>query len=602
MIVVLALAAIPLVVLRGRTLVQCYATQLAVVAILRLASLRLPIAPAAYAMLVLAVFAVFLATGTHVRWSAGRAALVAAIVYLLTIPAMTRVPIDGDEPFYLLVTESLVHDRDLDLANQYRTLDRTASGRTDLKPQYGDPTGPNGEQYSRHEPFLALLMIPGYLIAGLHGAVATIALFGVLLVRSTIRLLEDEGIDEATQRAVFPFFALAPPVLFYAARIWPEVPAAFFFVEALRGMRNRRVKRWLPALLGLVLLKLRFVLIAVALLPFALRARRPLLIALIAAPLLIVWAISGNPLNVHSWEELLPAHPSNYARGFFGLLLDGAAGIAFQAPFYLLALAALVRWRDTPHGFRLGILASLLYLLYLVPRDEWHGGWSPPLRYIVFLMPVLALGAASVWQRMKPLAPAFAIWTIGLVLHGLMFPWRLFHIASGENAAGEFLSSLYLADFSRMFPSYIRVNDAAYVAPAILAALLFLRSIPLLALGLAFAFVVGKQPGETIHFEDSHVEKRGGELYPEQYAMMRFAYRGGWILHAGQSVTFQVKQGRHTLHYLTGIGATIEMEGHTYTLPSVQKHATFDLQLTRTGRATLNVVSGSVNLERLERE
>ena len=75
-----------------------------------------------------------------------------------------------------------------------------------------------------------LLMIPGYLVGGLPGAIATIALFAALLTRSTVRLFEDEGIDDATTRAIFPFVALGPPILFYAARIWPEVPAAFCFV------------------------------------------------------------------------------------------------------------------------------------------------------------------------------------------------------------------------------------------------------------------------------------------------------------------------------------------------------------------------------------
>src|SRR5262249_48311201 len=158
-------------------------------------------------------------------------AVVAALFYVVAIPLMLRTPIDGDEPYYLLETESMVHDRDLDLANQYRDLRHSSTGRIDLRPQLGDPVGPHGEQYSRQEPFLALLMIPGYLIGRLPGAIAVIAMFGALLARSTVRLFEDEGISDAATRAMFPFMALGPPIVFYAARIWPEVPAAFCFVE-----------------------------------------------------------------------------------------------------------------------------------------------------------------------------------------------------------------------------------------------------------------------------------------------------------------------------------------------------------------------------------
>ncbi|MFZ2491306.1 MAG: hypothetical protein WA208_07460, partial [Thermoanaerobaculia bacterium] len=568
------------------------------------------------------LLATFIANGTNVRWSAMRGAIVAAVVYGALVPSMTRVPIDGDEPFYLLVTESIVRDFDLDLANQYRRLDLTASGRTDLQPQIGDPTGSGGEVYSRHPPFLPLLLVPGYLVGGLTGAVAMIALFGVLLVRSTIRLLEEEGIDEATIRAVFPFFAFGAPVLFYAARIWPEVPAAYFVVEALRGLRQQSPKRWIAALAALVFLKLRFVLVALGLLAVffarremfaALRRRRVavLVLVLFAAPLLVLWAISGSVLNVHRWTELLPAHPFDYARGLFGLLLDGASGLAFQAPFYLLALLGMTRWREMPVAFRAGTLASLLYIVLLLPRDEWHGGWSPPLRYIVFLTPVLALGAAAVWRRVSaPVVAGIALWTAGVALHGISYPWRLFHIANGENRLGEWLSAAYQSDFSRLFPSFIRVNTAAWIAVAVLlAALVVARfhipgqvTVSLAALVIAAGFSAGTRPADTIHFEDAHVTHDGGELFPKLYTSVRFAYRGGWLLFPDTSLTFLARQGIWTLHYVSGPGAVIELDGRVYHLPTGDQYQTLKVVIGRTGKTTLRCHSGQVNLERMDHE
>lgn len=335
---VLALLVLPLVVLRGRTLLACYGVHAATWLFAWLISRRLPplhddhlyLACVAVAAIQLAALALFVANGSGVRWSANRAALLAAVVYALVIPSMLRAPIDGDEPYYLLQTASLVRDFDLDLKNQYATRAGTAWGRPDLAPQFGDPVGAEGQQYSRHEPFLALLMIPGYLVAGLHGAVATIALFGVLLVRSTIRWMEDEGVDDAAIRAVFPFFALAPPVLFYATRIWPEVPAAFFFVETLRGLREHRLKRWVPAMLGLVMLKLRFVLVAMGMVASGgWRVARWSFAIILIIPLIVIWFLTGDPTNVHTWRELIPTSPMQYVRGFCGLLADGMSGMAF---------------------------------------------------------------------------------------------------------------------------------------------------------------------------------------------------------------------------------------------------------------------------------
>ena len=599
------LAVMPLVVLRGRTLASFYAgagliTLFAWIIARRLLTLDERLGFITVAVVIGVVFSLFLAAGRDVRWSANRAAVLAAIVYALTIGAMLYAPIDGDEPFYLLVTESMVRDFDLELTNQYRDLATSETGRIDLEPQFGDPPG-----RSRHEPFLSLLMVPGYALAGLHGAIATIALFGVFLARSTVRWMEDEGIPDATVRAVFPFFAFAPPVLFYAVRIWPEVPAAFLFVEVLRGMRNERAKRWVPALLALVLLKLRFVLIGIMCLALT---RKKRMLALIAVPLAIAFLITGSAINVHTWRELMPS--LTHASGFFGLITDGMSGIVFQAPFYLAGLFAITRWRSMPQGFRMGILASLLYLFYLLPRPEWFGGWSPPLRYVVFLMPVLALGAAAAWERISRGAIAiFAVWTAGLVIHGLAYPWRLFHEANGENAMGEWLSRLHQADFSRLFPSFIRVNNAAW-AGAVAAILLifalrryaFDLTIPLVSLAIATGFLFARQPGVRVEFEDAHVVHEGGDLYPPVYTVMRTTFRGGSVVEAGDSMSFLARDGDWTLHYITGPGALIEVAGRAYELPPTQTYAKVRVHIPASGRVALRCVSGAVNVDRMDHE
>jgi len=602
---VIALLLLPPIVLRGRTLLSYYGVISAIALFAWLIARRIDVEAylgcVALAVLALAVLSLFIANGKHVRWSANRATLVAAVVYALAIPAMLRTPIDGDEPFYLLQTASIVGDFDLDLANQYAGRAAARWDREDITaPQPGDPRGDDGEQYSRHEPFLAVLMVPGYALGGLHGAIATIALFGVLLVRSTIRWMEDEGISEEAARGVFPLFAFAPPVLFYATRIWPEVPAAFFFVEALRGMREHRPKRWLPALFGLVMLKLRFVLVAAGVV-----VRRKIAIPILLVPLAVLWFLTGDPTNVHTWRELIPTNPMRYLTGLGGLLADGMSGIAFQAPFYLFALFALFRWKKTPPGFRTGVLASLLYLFYLVPRGEWFGGWAPPLRYLVFLMPVLALGIASVWNELSRGAiAAVSAWSLGLVIHGLAHPWRLFHEFTGENLVGEWLSAHYETDFSRLFPSFIRLNEAAWWGIAgVLLFVFVLRKleIPAIALAMALGFAAGRQPGNVVQFEDTHVRHESGRIYPDPYTLMRATYRQGWVLDAGNELSFLAREGTYTLDFITGLGATFELGGRAYTVGSDERYQTIRVTIPKSGRVTLRCLSGAINLDRMER-
>jgi hypothetical protein len=635
---IIAAIGIPLVALRGRSLKRCFETELAALIVFAIIAafgrvLRIEVDPyltlVAAGILFLAIPLGFLAFADEIRWSANRAFVIAVIGYALMIPLQLRTPIDGDEPYYLLMTESLVRDHDLDLTNQYRDIARSDAGRPDLLPQPGDPRGPHGEQYSRHEPFLPILLTPGYALAGLPGALAVIALFGALLARSTIRFLEDEGISDTTTRVLFPLIAFGPPIIFYATRIWPEVPAAFCFIEAVRGIRQRRPPRWIAAIFALLLLKIRFGLLAVVLLIRVLRTKRQLAIAaaVVAVPLAIAWLISGNAMNTHSIRELLPSGAIFYWLGLFGLILDGAAGILFQAPLYALAILAIPRWRSMPDGFRLGMSASLLYVLYLIPRSEWHGGWSPPLRYIVVLMPVLALGAAVMWERLGAGTRAvIALWTLMLVIHGAAFPWRLFHLATGENFIGESLSTIWRSDFSRLMPSFIRPNIAAIVGSVLLAIAMAitvilgtrasrplaarnaraprLAAFPLLFAALLLAaFAYGRKPADRIEFEDAHVTHNGGEIFPAEWTVARFLYQGGWIVRSGDSMSFLANTGRSMIRYQSQTGATIEAGGHAFVFPPTgSNYGYLPITLAATGRTPLRCIDGSANLDWMQHD
>jgi hypothetical protein len=403
-------------------------------------------------------------------------------------------------------------------------------------------------------------------------------------------------------------------------------------VEAIRGIRQQRSNRWVLALLALGLVKVRFVLVAA---PLALAAvarqtdrRRLALVAtvIIAVPLIVLWITSGNPLNVHGVEELRPSPATVYLVGAFGLILDGATGLAFQAPFFLLSLMVIMRWRSSPAALRLGVVCSAVYMIYLVPRAEWHGGWSPPLRYVVFLMPLLGLAAASLIDRARAsglpaatyAAAAIAsagIWTAALVIHGVAFPWRLFHIANGENEIGERLSSSWHSDFSRLFPSFIRPNEAALIASVILVGVMIatalgahrilLRAVPpqlvvaAATLLLAAGFRAGLRPARIVEFEDAHVIHRGGVLFPEEYRVARFLYRGGWRLRSGDSLSTLFVPGPARLRYSAGVETLLEVSGHAYVL-AASPDATLDLTIDSTSRrVVVRCISGDVTVDQM---
>ncbi|MCM2315223.1 MAG: hypothetical protein NDJ92_08735 [Thermoanaerobaculia bacterium] len=594
-------------------------------------SLEPDVALAVFMVAKLVALSLFLA-GNHeseeLAWAPWKGALVAGAVYVALVPFVLRAPVDGDEPFYLLVTESIVRDGDVDLRNQFTSLERSATRRTDLVPQFGDPVGPAGEKYSRHEPLLSFLLVPGYLAGGLHGAVATIALFAALAVASMLLLLEEEGVSRRTILVVFPLLAFGPPLLAYATRIWPEAPAALLFSEALRAARQGRRSRAGIAIVLLALLKLRFAIVSVALVVGWMllyresRKKALVVFALLAIPAAAVLALYPQILALRMFDPEDVFTARNYLQGTAGMLVDGQAGLLFQAPLWLLGLVAALRWRDLGASAKLGLIAAAPYLLLLFPRSEWHGGWSPPLRYVVVFLPLFALLAAHAIERITSRGAVIvaAIWSAGLTIHGLAFPTGLFQIATGESVWGRWISSASGADASRLVPSTIRPNVAAAVAIVVLAALvawsLARRSrtaawrpssalvAAVLAIVLTTGFAVARRPGERVELEDAHVRHDGGSLYPEEWTVARFRFRGGWSFGEGASASFLFAGGRSTLWYSAQAPATIEIGGRRVELaPTGASFSPVAIDLPRTpGRYTLRCVKGDPVVDRIDAE
>lgn len=558
---------------------------------------------------------------TALRWSAKRAAIATGIVYLLLVPHILQWPLDGDEPFFLLITESILRDGDLDLANQYQTLEESAVGRLDLQPQFGDPVGEGGEQYSRHAPLLPVLLIPGNLAGGAYGAVATIALLGALLVFSILRLLEEEGFARVSRSFVWPAVALAPPLLFYATRLWTEVPAALCFSEALRAARSRRWWRMTLFLVLLSLLKLRFGLIAAGLIVVLAIRERPGLKKIAAAALMltipigVVWLSTGEVIGVYQPFELLPGAPLASITGLAGILLDAQTGLLFQAPLWLLGLLAFFRRGTRPALLTTAGLAVVPYVILLIPRAEWHGGWSPPLRYLVVLAPLFALGLASVAKHLPRVVIAVAgAWSAGLVIHGIAYPWRLFRIADGESVVGAMLSRHYGADFSRLLPSLIRPNAAAVVWTLLLVILVVMlvrgrRRIraatvaALFSVAIAAAVALATTPGRIVHLEDAHVTRHGGELFPHEWTVARFRFEGGWTLREGEAVSFRIRPGPVTIHYESAEGATIALGERELELSPTRGWGSVraDVPPSRE-RVVLKVLEGTATFDRIAHE
>lgn len=186
----------------------------------------------------------------HLPRSAGRwpfrTPYVAGAIFLVCFPLYVLYTLyfcqvtmlHGDEGQYLRVTQSLVHDGDMDLANnlsieqikEFHVMDFHVASA---------PASPEGKVHSQHPIGLSVTLVPAYwfgLEAWRNPRLAT-ALFMALLASLCVPLLYVylTRLGAAPWAALLAtgMMAITNPMFAYSNQIFPEVPALLIFLVAL---------------------------------------------------------------------------------------------------------------------------------------------------------------------------------------------------------------------------------------------------------------------------------------------------------------------------------------------------------------------------------
>jgi len=263
--------------------------------------------------------------------------------------------------------------------------------------------------------------------------------------------------------------------------------------------------------------------------------------------------VFDNPLKYHDIDGLriYAAAPLRYFLGLTGLFFDCAFGLFSFSPIWAVAIPAIALLVRRRHPVLTDtLLVFSFYLLILLPRGEWHGGWSPPFRYGIAVLPMLGLWLVPALEKRRRWAVgvvlmSFGALTLCLTLLWLVEPGWMVNLAHGRSHLLDYLSSRQGADIARLFPSSIRPRMATWIWPAAFTMAVLLawkssRRLPgpaplwgLCALLLSAILVLTAAwalPTRVVEFEDPWVKKSGGSLYPDQWTVYRVGYRGGWSL------------------------------------------------------------------------
>ena len=272
----------------------------------------------------------------------------------------------GDEPHYLVITQSLLLDGDLKIENNHKRGDYQVYYGGQLAPDYLR-RGANGEIYSIHAPGVSALVAPAFAIGGYHGAVLcllVIASCGSALAWHVAWLTSGQQ-----SAAWFGWAAvtLSATTIFHSFAVYPDgvggviaLTGVWALLRADDERRTGETRVWPWFLHGVALaflpwLHSRFALLAGALGALILlrlsSTKNPVgkAVAFLAIP--AVSAIGWMGFFVAIYGVADPSAPYGTARdfsiafipgGLTGLLFDQRFGLLANAPVLAVGVAGLV--------------------------------------------------------------------------------------------------------------------------------------------------------------------------------------------------------------------------------------------------------------------
>lgn len=392
----------------------------------------------------------------------------------------------GDEPHYLLITESLLKDGDVDLQNQFETRAFTKFTAANLDPHTA-PRSPRGRMYAIHTAGLSALIAPGYALAGYAGARAVasaVLALAVGLLFVTARSL----FGAPTAAFVFVLAAFASPLPIYANALFPDSVAALPVAAGLACLVIGH-----PALLGLAAIAIaflpwlhpRFVPLAFLLaLAISLRegwtTRRA--VAVFTPLLVSLGLLLFHFQSLFGEASLSAAYGPGFSSdvsllripwGASALLLDRQFGLLLFSPVLLAGVPGLVAIWSRHRLVASLAAASVLGLLATGGAfSMWWGGASAPARFLIAATPALLLAAGACWQtgEVRPdrraLLGVTSGFGFGLLLLAGFAPRALHNRADGESGLLRLLAPAL--DMDRFFPGLVKEPSGVGVTIAVL--------------------------------------------------------------------------------------------------------------------------------------
>ena len=340
------------------------------------------------------------------------AATVVAVSPLIVFSQVRNVVPGGDEPHYLAATQSLIHDADLKVANNYERGEYLEYFPGRLEPHFLKRST-SGEIYSIHAPGVSVIVLPAFAIAGYTGAVWTMILFAALTAALMWRLAFALSESAAAAWLAVCSVCFSAPYFFHTFTIYPEIIGGFcvlagvwLLIELANG-RDPSTRQSIGVGVALAILPWlhsRFVVLAgiIGVLISVRLANVRKIAVFLSVPAIAAagwfaffYVIWGSPSPTAPYGPDTSTSASYVVRGLIGLLFDQQFGVVTSAPIYAMALiGGVALFRSRP---RVAIELALIvipYAMAVASYAMWWGGAAAPARFLVAILPLAALPIA----------------------------------------------------------------------------------------------------------------------------------------------------------------------------------------------------------------
>lgn len=346
--------------------------------------------------------------------------IVLCFVVLLAVRIQVNYGTTGDEPYYLLMDYSLIHDHDLNLKNNFQQKDYLSFyPNSILRPQGVDGLDSahvKNVYYSTHGMGVPLFLLPGFFIAAKSGAVFEMAMLATFVVYLT--WVWTKQITK-NRKIAYLAAAILTSVYFFngiVGAIYPEMLIAAISLITLIVIERYYKQLRLQLLLGLILgfsilvhLKtLDYILPALTVLSYKLwktERKLPWGTVLIVAAFLAYYELSLYHWFGHWNLSTLEGGQSFGANPFdtiSAMLFDSNRGILVYSPVLLLIFTGLPLWLKKHPGSLITTLAILLpsmIVLSIIPN--WYGANAPTDRFIIDFLPAFIPAIAFSLDRLR---------------------------------------------------------------------------------------------------------------------------------------------------------------------------------------------------------